>query len=196
MNDTNNNARTLMLQDARKVRFLRTYSKCGVIGPACKTASISRTTYLRWRKVDDEFDEACDDAFDEAVDEAEYELRERGINGTEEPVLYKGTPVWKRDPGTGAVLLDDDFNPIPFTIHRKSDRLLEVYTRTHRPQYREKSEVSLTGRNGGPLEVVTVQYILPEGKTQADYVEDYRDEQKTIDITPEKKEKEFDPLED
>jgi len=163
------------------MRFLEEFARCGVIGPCCRVVGIGRTTYLRWRKADGDFDEACDHAFQSAVDDAEMELRERGINGTEEPVLYKGEPVWRRDPVTAAVLLDDDFNPIPFTIRRKSDRLLEVYTRTHRPEYRERSEVALTGKNGIPLpSAITVNYVLPEGRTE----EDYEGTQGLIDVTP------------
>lgn len=160
------------LMGARKTGFLEAYALTGVIGPACDAVGISRSCYQRWRREDGDFDAACADAFDAAVDAAELELRTRGVEGVEEVVLYKGEPVWRRDPHTGHVLLDDEFNPIPFTIHRRSDRLLEVYAKAHRPVYREKSGVELTGKDGMPLVTdITVKYVLPDGRTAADYDE-------------------------
>lgn len=176
------------LRAAKKLKFLEVYAKCGIVQPACTAAGIGRTTYKRWRygegeehQPDPDFVIACQDAYEAAVDEGEMELRERGIHGTEEPVLFRGEPVWKRDPNTGDVLLDDNFNAVPFTIRRRSDRLLELYTKAHRPQYKEKSEVALTGADGGAVKTEhTVTYVLPPGKTEKDYKED----------------KPFDPLED
>lgn len=155
---------------AKKGKFLEAYRAHGVIGPACSVAGIGRTTFKRWRQEDEEFAAAVQDAYDDAVDAGEAELRARGVVGVDEPVLYKGEPVWRRDPQTGELLLDDDFEPIPFTINRRSDRLLEVYVRSHRPQYKERTEVSMTGPDGGPVKQdVTVRYVLPDGRTVGDY---------------------------
>ena len=174
------------LREKKKELFIESYANCGVIGPACEAADIGRRTYLNWRTADKEFDKNCDLALQEAVDDAELALRERGIQGIEEVVLYKGEPVWKRDPVTGHVMLDDDFNPIPFTIKRVSDRLLEVYTRAHRPQYSERHTLELSGPGGRAIDsAVQVTYVLPEGMTPEDYGAELG--------TPEK---EFDPLED
>lgn len=151
------------LTAAKKEKFLEAYAKVGVIGAACKSADICRRTYYEWRDADKAFAQLADDAFQEAVDEAELELRRRGVDGVEEPVLHKGVPVWRRDPATGELLLDDDFEPIPFTTTRHSDRLLEVYTRSHRPIYKERSEVALTGVDGGPVDhEITVRFVKPE----------------------------------
>jgi hypothetical protein len=175
------------LRPVYKAKFLEAYAKTGVLGPALKAAGISRSSYKKWRKDDEEFDEACDDALQTAVDEGELALRTRGIDGVEEPVLYKGEPIWKRDPVTGQVMLDDDFNPIPYTIMTRSDRLLEVYTRAHRPEYSEKRSVELSGPGGKAIEsAVTVTYVLPKGKTPEDYA---NDGQPADDV-------DFDPLED
>ena len=68
------------------------------------------------------------------------------------------------------MLLDEEFNPIPFTIHRRSDRLLEVYTKAHRRVYSDRSSLELTGRNGGAIDQkVTVEYVMPKDMTAADY---------------------------
>ena len=158
------------LRDARKVKFLEAYAKCGVIQPAITAAGISRSCYKTWRKNDEDFDQACGDAYEAAVDAAEVELRKRGVEGYDEPVLYKGEVIWQRHPDTGALLLDDDFNPIPFTRPVKSDHLLEVYTRSHRQRY--KQSVQITGAEGGPIEQdFTVTFVMPDGKKAKDYPE-------------------------
>lgn len=157
------------MRAVRKENFLADYCKHGVIGPASKVAGVSRTTILDWRRDDKEFDTACEDAFQCAVDIAEKELRRRGVEGSEEIVLYKGEVVWRKDPKTGALLLDDDFNPMPMVIQKSHDRLLEVYTRSHRPIYKERHEVAVTGADGAAFPGIVVEYVLPDGKTVADY---------------------------
>jgi len=37
-------------------------------------------------------------------------------------------------------------------IGGQSDRLLEILLKAHRPKYREKQQVELTGKDGGPIE--------------------------------------------
>lgn len=39
----------------------------------------------------------------------------------------------------------------------KSDRMLEILLKAHRPKYREKQAVELTGKDGGPVEIDQVQ---------------------------------------
>lgn len=153
------------LQDARKEIFLGAYAAEGVIQPACLAADISRTTYRRWRKDDDAFSAGCDDALQAAIDAGERELRRRGVDGVEEHLTYKGEPIWRRDPDTGDLLLDDDFNPVPFTVRRQSDRLLEVYVRSHRPIYKEKSALELSGPGGGAIpSALTIRFVESDGE--------------------------------
>lgn len=158
------------LRDLRKMKFLETYALTGVVQPACDAADISRSTYKLWRREDEDFAVACEEAYQSAVDTAEVALRDRAVGGIDEPVLYKGEPIWKRNPDTGAILLDDDFSPIPFTITKRSDRLLEVYMKANRAQYRDKGALEITGRDGGPLKNhIEITYVLPDGKTVEDY---------------------------
>ncbi len=155
---------------ARKALFLTCYARIGVIGPACDASGISRSSYKGWRKEDGDFDEACDLAFQQAVDLAELELRRRAIEGVDDVVMYKGEPVWRRNPDTGDLVLDDDFEPVPFVETRYSDRLLEVYVKAHRQIYRERSALELGGPDGKPFKTeVEVRYVLPDGKTVEDY---------------------------
>ncbi len=170
-------ARTPMDDGLREVLqglYLRAYALNGIIQPACDAAGISRSTMYRWKEEYGDFARACDDALQAAVDAAELELRTRAVGGVEEPVLYKGEPVWRRDPVTGAVFLDEDFNPVPFVVHRRSDRLLEVYMKGHRKLYSDRQQLEHVGKDGRELRApsVTVNYVLPEGRTEDDYAPD------------------------
>lgn len=156
---------------AKKIAFLEAYAISGIVTPALKAANVCRQTYQGWMREDEEFAEAAGDARLAAIENAEEALRQRGVEGDDEIVIYKGEPVWKRDVD-GNLLLDDDFNPIPWTIKAKSDRLLELYMKAHDPKYREKNQtqVELSGPGGGPVQNnFTVTYVLPEGKTKEDY---------------------------
>ena len=158
------------LRDTRKAKFLEAYKMTGVIQPAIDAAGISRASYRKYRKDDKVFHQDCFDAYDAAVDEAEVELRKRGIEGYDDPVMYKGEQTWCRNPDSGDLLLDDDFNPIPFTRPIKSDYLLNIYTRSHRPIYKEKTEIAITGPGGGSIEHdFQITFIMPDGKTIEDY---------------------------
>lgn len=150
------------LMDARKTKFLEAYATTGVIQTGCDACGMSRTTYKNWRKADVDFDAACDDAYQIAVDAGELELRTRAIDGHEEVMTYKGEPIWRRNPSDGKLILDDDFNPMPFTVFKKSDKLLEIYVKAHRPQYKDKSAVEVTGPGGGALETkITIEFVDP-----------------------------------
>ncbi len=159
------------LRAARKTKFLEAFATTGVIQPACVAASVSRSTVRNWREDDEEFDEAYGDALQCAIDAAESELRLRAVEGVEEIIMYKGSPIWKRDPKTGAYLLDDDFERVPYTQRITSDRLLEVYAKANRARYRDKSSLALTGGEGEALipRNLRVEHVMPDGKTLADY---------------------------
>lgn len=150
-----------------QARFLRSFAKHGVVGPAIREADIERATLDTWRQ-DEEFEALMAQALEEAVDEAEVELRRRAVHGTVRLLFHQGSPIWKRDPTTGEVLTDDNFDPIAYTENERSDALLQFYLKANRAKYADKSKVELGGPGGAPLQVIT-QYVLPNGKTEADY---------------------------
>lgn len=150
--------------DKTQRKFLKEFAHHGVAQKALDYAKAPRSHLRKWMD-DEKFVEAYQDAQDAANDAAELELRERAM-GYYDILLHKGEPVWKRDPQTGDILLDDDFNPIPYTVKKRSDRLLEVYAKAKLPAFKEKSTVELEGRLNTNIEV---SYVLPEGKTYEDY---------------------------
>ena len=154
-------------QSEIQARFLRSYARHGVVGPALRETDIPRSELDMWRQ-DEEFEARMAAALEEAVDEAEVELRRRAVHGTVRLLFHQGSPIWKRDPSTGEVLLDDNFDPIAYTENERSDTLLQFYLKANRAKYADKSKVELGGPGGAPLTIVT-QYVLPNGKTEADY---------------------------
>ncbi len=152
----------------KKKLFLKAFTKTGVLAPTCEKAGITRALYRQWIKDDKTFKEACQDAQENAVDEAEVELRRRAIYGTKIQMQYQGNPVWLRDPDTGELILDDDFMPIPFTTLKQSDRLLEVYTKAHRPIYKDRSDLSINKLNKPPSQIKVTFIDVDKDKDESD----------------------------
>ncbi len=150
------------LMDARKTKFLEGYVTTGIIQTGLDAADVSRSSYKYWREKDPDFVAACDDAYQAAVDAGELELRTRAVDGVEEIMTYKGEPIWRHNPETLELVLDDDFEPVPFTVFKRSDKLLEVYVKGHRQNYRDKQSVEVTGAGGGAIETrIIVEFVDP-----------------------------------
>lgn len=160
------------LTQARQMRALDGMRAKGTNAAAAKAAGVSYSTISRWKQDDEEFRKAMWNAHEEHVDEAVEELHERAVVGDEQLVYFKGEPVPKRDPLTGEPQLDDDFNVIYYTRKVKSDPLLQFYLKSKRAEFRDKSELAVTGPDGGPVQTdnkVTWEFVMPDGKTVEDY---------------------------
>lgn len=95
-----------------------------------------------------EFHEAWEAALEIGNDYLEQEAQRRAVEGYNEPVVHKGIQAFVRDATTGELELDENGKPIPLTIRRYSDRLLEVLLKARRPEkFREnmKIEAEVTG---------------------------------------------------
>ena len=57
------------------------------------TEKIVRATVYAWRDADEKFRGEWDAALEEAVDVLEAEVRRRGVEGVEEPILFQGKVV-------------------------------------------------------------------------------------------------------
>ena len=94
-------------------------------------------------------------------------------------MYFKGEPVPKRNLLTGEPEVDDDFNPIYYTRNVKSDALLQFFLKSKRAEFRDKTELAVTGPDGGPVQTdakVTWEYIMPDGKTMQDYSQSEADQ--------------------
>ncbi len=154
-----------VMRDQRKARAVEAYAFHGTLEPACEAAGVSRATVRNWRIEDPDFKAAMDDALEKAVDAAEDELRSRAMGLTQDVVRDRdGTPIYRRDPQTGSLILDGEFNPIPYTKPVRSDRLLEIYLKARRKEFRDRSGIELTGPDGGPVTTaITVKFVDADG---------------------------------
>jgi AcrR family transcriptional regulator len=117
--------------------FLAELAEGHTVVAAARKAGVSRSTFYQWREVDRDFAIAWADAEEAGIQELEEAAREMAVVGTE---------VHHYD-RTGALLR---------TEWKKDARLLEFLLKAKRPKtYRER--VSVTGEDGGPLEVKHVE---------------------------------------
>lgn len=146
----------MAMDDVKKELFLEHYRVHGNISAACRHLGYkSSNVYYTWIEDDEEFALEAERAFEESVDEAEAELRARAVTGKEYPVTLKdGTPVYKRDPDTGEIMMDENFDPIPLTVTRTNDDLLKFYIAgVRRRRFGTTSSVKMehSGPGGGPI---------------------------------------------
>lgn len=113
-----------MLSRAR-AKFLETLALTGQITKAAKAAGVVRETPYAWRKIDPEFAKAWDAALEKAYDMLEDVAIERATKGTLRPVFQGGVKV-------GA-------------MREYSDGLLALLLKAHKPAFRDKSDVHVSG---------------------------------------------------
>jgi hypothetical protein len=145
----------------RRAAFLAAYAVCGQITAAAKAAKIERDMHYRWLKEDADYPALFEDARMKAVQALEDEAVRRATEGVFEPNQYQGQFVY---PIKGYALnletnKPDYDRPIfgkkPLGVIKKSDRLLEFLLRAGKPEkFRDRGTVELTGKDGGPIEIV------------------------------------------
>lgn len=153
-----------------KVAFIEEFAEHGVIAKACRAIGIARSRYRKWIEEDEVFDTLHKDAREDAVDEGEFELRQRGVVGVEEPVFYQGLPVWKRDPESGEVMRDEETGEqVQLTVRKTSDRLLELYLKANRKaKYGDKTTHEHVGEGGGPIKATITFVDAEDGRPAED----------------------------
>ncbi len=132
--------------EARRRAFLDSLAISGVVTSACEATGIARKTAYHWRDSDPAFAEEWDEALAIATDRLEAEAHRRAVLGNEEPVFHRGQLVLKRDPETGEVLRDSNGDPIPVTVSKRSDRLLEIMLAAKKPHEYGRKVVDMNTR--------------------------------------------------
>jgi hypothetical protein len=130
-----------------------------------------------------EFHEAWEAALQIGNDYLEQEAQRRAVEGYEEPVVHKGIQAFVRDAETGELELDANGRPIPLTIRRYSDRLLEVLLKARRPEkFRENMKIEAEISGG----VLAIPQSDQANLSAEDWAARFRDnaDGKTIEGTP------------
>lgn len=137
--------------------FLAALREYPVISHACEAVGIDRSTVWRRKQKEEDFAQAMDDAMEVGIDRAEKEAYRRGVHGWHEPVIDKGRVAWAYErlvdeDGVESFrpILDANGQPVPLTIKKHSDGLLQfVLKGRRRAVYGDKQEI--TGAGGGPI---------------------------------------------
>jgi hypothetical protein len=130
-----------------------------------------------------EFHEAWDAAVEIGNDYLEQEAQRRAVEGYNEPVVHKGIQAFVRDPVTGELELDEHGKPIPLTVRRYSDRLLEILLKARRPEkFRENMKIEASIAGG----VLAIPQSDQANLSADDWAARFRanDDGKTIEGTP------------
>jgi hypothetical protein len=108
----------------KQAAFLAAYAELGIITAACKIAGCSPASVPPW-KWEPEFSVSFAAAHEQAIDKLEMEARRRAVEGTDEPVFYKGEKCGD--------------------VRKYSDNLLMFILKGARPEkYAERQKVEVT----------------------------------------------------
>lgn len=112
--------------------FLESLAVCGHVANSAKAAGVSRECVYKHRRTDPKFAEAFELAAELGARGLEDEARRRAHDGVDEPVFYQGVQCG--------------------TVRKYSDSLLMFLLRARFPAvYRDRHQVELTGKDGGPV---------------------------------------------
>jgi len=124
--------------------IIQALSRGKSITAACNLVGITPSTLRYWRKNDEKFHIACSDAFDVETDNQETELNER---------ITRGTRTEHYGPD----------GELKETRYAQNDTLLLRSLERRRPEAWNRNtnnRVEITGRNGGPLTSVNIDFNL------------------------------------
>jgi len=119
----------------KKQAFLKAFIECGQITMAASAAEIHRKTHYHWLKEDPEYAAMFEESKKIAAETLESEAVRRAYSGVDEPVWYQGEQCG--------------------TVRKYSDTLMIFLLKGIIPdKYRERSEHTLQGPDGGPASFI------------------------------------------
>lgn len=100
----------------------------GVMGLACIACGMSPSHFRRLRVEHEDIQLLTDEATAIYHERLRWVIHNRAVDGWEEPVFYKGEEVG--------------------SVHKFSERLLEMQAKRHMPEYRDKSQMDVNVAGG------------------------------------------------
>ena len=100
----------------------------GVAGLACVTCGVGVSHFRRLRAEHEELQAITDEAMSIYHERLRYTIHNKAVDGWEEPVFYKGEEVG--------------------SVHKFSERMLEMQAKRHMPEYRDKSQMDVNVAGG------------------------------------------------
>jgi hypothetical protein len=126
-----------------QTRFLAAYVRTGAnVAAACRMAGISRPCHYNWLKLDASYKERFEAAHADACDAVEEEIKRRGQDGYDQPVVYRG-------------VISRDEQGQPVVVRKYSDGLLMFRARALMPEkYGERARKEV---DDSPPRVVVIE---------------------------------------
>jgi hypothetical protein len=118
---------------ADMLAFLIEYQDTCQITQAAEAIKATARTIRMWKSMYPMFAELCGDLQESMVDVAEDELYRRAVVGEDTNIYHQGAVV--------------------DVVKKKSDDLLKYLLNANRAKFKNKSEVAMTGANGGPIQI-------------------------------------------
>lgn len=123
-------------------KFLKSFSMTANVRAACMAAGIDRTLVYQWAEHSKEFSIRFNRASLDADDVIRAELFRRSIQGVEKHVVSMGKVVY-----------GDDGKPLMERVY--SDSLLSLLAKSRMPEFRDRQQLEVSGKNGGAIRYVT-----------------------------------------
>jgi transposase len=111
--------------------FLEAYAKHANVMVSARMAGINRSTVYDWLEKDQDFSFAYNIAKEDAKDTLRAEIYRRAHDGWEEEVYQLGN--------------------FAGTVQKYSDTLLIFHSKALMPEYRDKQQLEVTGKDGGAI---------------------------------------------
>lgn len=159
-----------------KLAYCQELARTGAPLSAAHSVGWTRRTLSKEKKEDPVFREAISEASRIAGERILLELSNRAYNGEETPAINQGMPIYKRDPKTGDIELDDNFEPIVLVYRKHDKQYLFKLMDALMPEMRQGS-TSVNIHAGAQSEdeddedkgVIRVELVMPNGRTEEYY---------------------------
>ena len=119
----------------KKAEVIQAMAHAPTLSRAADISGVSPSTAHTWRRIDPVFQAALEEVRPLFVDSLRDVVHDRAVLGYQKPVLYKGQIQYQRDPRTGDLVLDENFEPMVLMERVHSDRLLERVLEANVPEY-------------------------------------------------------------
>jgi len=133
-------ARGLKKTELARKGFLEALKRTGLVTEACEIVGIARRTPYDWAKKSEEFAETMEVARADGekllLDEVRKEVRRRGLEGWDDPIVYQGKISKTKDPRTGEI--------VPLTVRKWSDNLLMFWGKYLDARFRDNFPAAST----------------------------------------------------
>ncbi|SRR6266567_2967011 len=135
-------------REVAQEKFLQVLSKTANIRAACKAIGVDRGTVWYWQEHDAEFSMRFNIANQEANDLLLAAAWERGVKGTEKPVVSMGKQVFVEKK------VRDRIEKKPLMERVYSDNLLALLMKARMPEFRDKQQVDLRTNDAKDLQAL------------------------------------------